>query len=277
VQSYEAIKGMFEAFRANRPNATGIIQWMLNSAWPSFYWQLYDYYLLPTAAYYAVKKANEPVQLVYNYGNHQVYAVNSTLKAYQKAIARIKLTDIQGNVISSDVRIVNLDENRSVAVYKVPPYYSTVFLSMTLLDDHNQVVADNFYWLTGNPDVYDWEKTEWFYTPMKSSADFRTLNYLPPAEIELIQHSSKNETEQVIETRINNLSNKIAFFMNIVLKDSANHTVFPVFWDDNYISLLPGESRNLHCTIPGSLDPEMKYIFALSGWNVKEQIINVVP
>jgi exo-1,4-beta-D-glucosaminidase len=50
--NYEAIRPMFEAFVVNWPVATGVVQWQLNSAWPEFYWQLYDWYLMPTGAYF---------------------------------------------------------------------------------------------------------------------------------------------------------------------------------------------------------------------------------
>lgn len=78
--NYEGTRAMFEAFRANIPQATGIVQWMLNSAWPSLYWQLYDYYKVPTAAYYSVKKSNCPKQLIYDYGKKVVVAVNESLE-----------------------------------------------------------------------------------------------------------------------------------------------------------------------------------------------------
>ena len=38
---------MFEAFARNKYTSTGVIQWMLNNAWPSMIWHLYDYYLRP--------------------------------------------------------------------------------------------------------------------------------------------------------------------------------------------------------------------------------------
>ena len=78
--SYESTKAMFEGFRAHWPHTTGIIQWMLNGARPGIYWQLYDYYKQPNAAYYGVKKANAPVQLIYDYHAMAVYAVNETLE-----------------------------------------------------------------------------------------------------------------------------------------------------------------------------------------------------
>jgi exo-1,4-beta-D-glucosaminidase len=272
VQSYEAMKGMFEAFRANRPNATGIVQWMLNSAWPSFYWQLYDYYLLPTAAYYAARKANEPLQLIYNYGNNSIYTVNETLNTLENAKARIRLFDIQGREILSEELAVIMESNKSAAIYKLPAISGNVFLVMSLLNGQNAMVADNFYWLSGKPDVYDWEKTEWFYTPIKTSADYKPLNYLAPAEVEVAQKTVKQDDNTVIEVTFTNKSKGIAFFINMVLKDGSNNTIFPVFWDDNYMSLAPEETRTINCKVPGSVSIGNDWTLSLSGWNVKEQI-----
>ena len=73
VMNYELMRPMFEAFRANKTRATGVIQWMLNAAWPKMYWQLYDYFLKPNGAYYGTKKACSPLQLIYNYGDFSIY------------------------------------------------------------------------------------------------------------------------------------------------------------------------------------------------------------
>lgn len=270
VQGYEAIKGMFESFRANRPNTTGIIQWMLNSAWPSFYWQLYDYYFIPTAAYYGVKKANEPVQLIYNYANRRLYIANSTLNSYDKLRASVVIADLQGGVVFSDEMVLNIDENTSEPIYRIPPVYNTSFLVLTLRDQNNRVIADNTYWLAGNPDVYDWEKTEWFYTPLKSRANFTALNYMPLASIELSRQYVASDRESAIETHVTNTSDRIAFFVNVSLRDSSNKTVVPVFWEDNYITLLPGESRQVKCRLYRPLKPEQQYKLIISGWNVNE-------
>ena len=34
VMNYELMRPMFEAFQVNKDNAMGVVQWMLNSAWP---------------------------------------------------------------------------------------------------------------------------------------------------------------------------------------------------------------------------------------------------
>ncbi len=59
VLQYEATRAMFEAFAGNKYRSSGIIYWMYNSAWPSMYWQLYDYFFAPNGAFYGTRKACE--------------------------------------------------------------------------------------------------------------------------------------------------------------------------------------------------------------------------
>jgi exo-1,4-beta-D-glucosaminidase len=275
AQSYEAMKAMFEAFRVNRPDATGVVQWMLNSAWPSFYWQLYDYYLLPTPAYYAARKANAPAQLIYHYGNNSIYASNETLGQLEDIKARIRLVNLQGRVILSEELSLVMPANQSVPVYELPGLSGNVFLFLSLIDGQHRTISDNVYWLSGKPDVYDWEKTEWFYTPMKNSADFKSLNFLVPADIELSTSKSVLDDERILAVTLKNASQKVAFFMNLTLKDTADKTIFPVFWEDNYLSLMPGETRTVRCSIPENSLRGSDYTLTLNGWNSKEQTLKI--
>jgi exo-1,4-beta-D-glucosaminidase len=96
--NYEAIRPMFEAFRTNRPNTTGVVQWMLNSAWLDTYWQLYDAYLMPTGAYYGTKTSCAPLQASYNYGNNAIYMNNDTKDSSQNTI-KIELFDSKSKLI----------------------------------------------------------------------------------------------------------------------------------------------------------------------------------
>ena len=77
AMQYDAERAMFEAYGRNKYNSTGVVQWMLNNAWPSLIWHLYDYYLQPGAGYYGAKKANEPVHAQYSYDDRTVAVVNS--------------------------------------------------------------------------------------------------------------------------------------------------------------------------------------------------------
>jgi exo-1,4-beta-D-glucosaminidase len=76
----------------------------------------------------------------------------------------------------------------------------------------------------------------------------------------------------VVDVKLTNATNKTAFFIQMNLKDKDNKTIFPVFWEDNYVSLLPGESRTYVCKLPsmGSFAGEISLV--VSGCNVKEQV-----
>ncbi len=120
--NYEAMRAMFEAFVANKHKATGVIQWMYNSAWPKLWWQLYDYYLQPNGAFYGARKAGEPVHILYNYGTQEIVAVNSTSTPSPKLKATIRVLDFGlKEVIAKTVDFGLLaDEVKTIDVLRLP-------------------------------------------------------------------------------------------------------------------------------------------------------------
>jgi len=77
--AYEGERAMFEAFGRNKYTSTGVIQWMLNNAWPSMIWHLYDYYLRPGGGYFGSKLACEPLHVQYSYDDRTIAIVNDRL------------------------------------------------------------------------------------------------------------------------------------------------------------------------------------------------------
>jgi hypothetical protein len=211
--NYELLRPMFEAFRVNEGRATGVIQWMLNAAWPKMYWQLFDWYLMPTGAFYGVKKACAPQQLVYHYADPSIYLVNDSpvgcavhtaarddggcmdrpLEAVCTAhpTGDIRVYDIESRLLLAVHLPLEPEKGTSQRVFKLPRLdrlSTTYFLSLRLLDADHAEVANNFYWLSTKPDVLDYQaKVEpWaYYTPSKEYADLTLLNHLPPAQVEV--------------------------------------------------------------------------------------------
>ena len=254
--SYEGTKAMFEAFRINIPRATGIIQWMLNSARPSVYWQLYDYYLQPNAAYYAVKRGNQPVQLIYDYQRRAVFAVNETLKPVTlNAAMRL----IAGTQDQHDQQTLTLEAGAVVKAFDVSAT-SDAFLFLKASDAAGAEIAVNDYFLPAGRDEYDWEKTNWVTTPITHYASYRALNNLPCVTCQLTskrkgQCSMFNDqcskfNGQCFELTITNPSSTVAFFQRLMVKDAKGTLVCPAYWSDNYVTLAPGESRTITCLLP---------------------------
>jgi hypothetical protein len=79
-----------------------------------------------------------------------------------------------------------------------------------------------------------------------------------------------------IAVKISNPANgPVAFFNRVSLIDSqTKKRILPVFYNDNYVSVLPGEDKVV--TISGSMvGKSSNAAVTVYGWNVPEQIINI--
>lgn len=268
--NYEGTRAMFEAFRVNIPQATGIVQWMLNSAWPSFYWQLYDYYKVPTAAYYSVKKANQTQQLIYDYGKKAVFAVNEGADA-QQLKAKMLIYDLNGKLLSQEEKDLNVPPYEVVEAFKVPAPKENTFLMLQLTDGQGKYLTDNFYCLATTDDVYDWAKSSWYQSPITKSADFTKLSSMPQADCVVDATMKQQGDSTLVEVKMANAPSALAFFVRLSLKDAQGELLTPVFWQDNYLSLAPAETRTVQCIIPQSVKLTSPVTLTVSGWNVPEK------
>ena len=272
VASYEAMRAMFEAFAVRRPVSTGIIQWMYNGAWPKIFWQLYDYYLMPNGAFYGARTANRPRQLIYDYGANAVWAVNEGAQPLVAAVATVRVLDLAAKEALAATRTLDVAVDTPVRVLDLPalpgitPVY---FLDLRLASADGAEIARSFYWLSTKPDVLDPARSEWFVTPNKAFADFTALARLPEAEVALEQRVEGEGEERRVRFTLTNRSPGIAFFIELKLvSEKTGETILPVEWDDNYLSLLPGERRELGATVRGRA-AEGSPVVRLSGWNVR--------
>jgi len=276
LMNYEAIRPMFEAFVVNRPTATGVVQWMLNSPWPEFYWQLYDYYLMPTGAYFGTQKAGQPSTLIYNYDDHKVYVSNDATTGIQDHTAQIRLFDINSNIIFEQNVKISLAEDESQSLIDLPALKGmndVYFLDLKLKNNTGNLVSENFYWLATQKDKLDWDKTIWFYTPQKQYADFTAINSMEKVDILLEKEIVSQGEEWEMNVTVSNPTEKLAFFMELMAtKKSDGSSILPVFWSDNYISLAPGESKTLNLKFYqkdlGNDEPVIK----IQGVNLKSDL-----
>ena len=58
----------------------------------------------------------------------------------------------------------------------------------------------------------------------------------------------------------------MAFFVRMAIKNADGELVAPVFWDDNFVSLKPGETRTYTCRMEGQAAEGLNV--EVSGWNV---------
>ncbi len=282
VLNYELMRPMFEAFQVNKAKAMGVIQWMLNSAWPNMYWQLYDSYLMPNGAFYGARNACKPLHLAYNYGDNSIRLINDHFYPVREMNAHIRVLDIQSKVLLDETVSAACDAEDAVKIYdlKIPENISTAyFLDLRLYDDKDRETDRNFYWLSQKQDVldYEYEFEDWpFYTPSKEYADYRALHKLKKVKPDVKYRLEKKNNGMHLLVELTNKDKELAFFTELsVLSGKDGLTYLPVFWDDNYVTLLPGESVKLKVTVPVNIKKEDKPVIKVSGWNVEEEYYNL--
>jgi exo-1,4-beta-D-glucosaminidase len=273
MQAYEGHRAMFEAFGRNKYTATGVIQWMLNDAWPGMIWHLYDWYLRPGGSYFGAKKANEPLHVQYSYDDRSVVVVNSRYAAVPNLKVTAKVYNLDMSVKFSREVTQGVGEDSSTRVLTLPEIAglsSTYFVGLRLEDASGDEVSRNFYWLSTKPETLDWEKSDWYHTPTRSFADYTALNTLPAVELKVTSQSRTQGADGVTAVTVANPSRSLAFAVRLKVKKGPDgDEALPIVWEDNYFPLLPGESRTVTATYRTTDLGRTTPVVEVEGWNVK--------
>jgi exo-1,4-beta-D-glucosaminidase len=265
VLQLEATRAMFEAFAGNKYRSSGIIYWMYNSAWPSLYWQLYDYYFAPNGAFYGTKKACEILHIQYAYDDGSVEVVNGPGMAYKDLKATVYMYNMDMKLVYSKEIPVSIagDESKKIVVPEKPADVQGVyFLKLVLNDVSGKEVSSNFYWLSAQGD---------------DKADFTSLNKLTKVNLNChISGGKQPDGRFKLTVNLENPSHGLAFSINPkILKSTSRDLVLPVYWDDNYFSMLPGEKRTLAVEFDGEDLSGEKPVFIVDGWNIEPLQLNI--
>jgi beta-mannosidase len=254
MADYEAYRAMYEGREAQLfTGSTAVLTWMSNPAQPSTTWQLYSYDLEPFASFFATRKACEPVHIIMNQSNFHLMLINHTAKTLDGLKARCRVLNMDGSVVSDTSTPASAKPSSvtDLGAIAFPPGLSAVhFVKTELLDAQGKLISDNFYWRGNNAN------------------DLTALASLPPANIEgnIVRHDAGGMF--FLDVTLTNTSKVVALMTHIQLrKEISNQRVLPVFYDDNYISLLPGESRTIKVEAAlNDLGVDIPAV-AVDGWN----------
>ena len=273
LMAYEGIRAMYEAYSRNKYTSTGVIQWMLNNAWPSMIWHLYDYYLRPGGGYFGAKIAMQALNPMYGYDDRSIWVVSSQYHDADNLELRAKIYNLDMTEKFSRKDKVNAAADSSTRVFTLPDIQGlsgTYFLRLTLQDTAGKIVGSNFYWLSTSPETLDWEKSNWYTTPTATYANFTALKQLPKAKLSLTSTSDRHGEEEITHVTVKNKGSGLAFFVRLKLdKSKGGEEILPVLWQDNYFSLMPGEEREITATYRATDAGATPPIVEDSGWNVE--------
>ena len=274
AMAYEGQRAMFEAYGRNKYQATGVVQWMLNNAWPSIIWHLYDWYLRPGGGYFGTKKANEMLHVQYSYDDRSIVVVNSYYERFAGCKVSAKVYNLDLTEKFSRSESADIEPDSATRVFSIPAIdglSKAYFVRLTLEDRGGKLASSNFYWLSTQPDVSDFAKGNGRFTPIKTFADLTALERLPPARVTVTSRAEQKGAEEVEHVTVENPTSQLAFQVHLtVLKGEGGPDIRPVLWDDNYFALMPHEKCEISATLHRKLLGGAKASIKVDGWNVPE-------
>jgi len=257
MANYEAFRAMYEGRNAQLFHpATAILTWMSNPAQPSFVWQIYHYDLEPMSSLFAVMHAGELVHIQFNEANGQLQVIDNLPTAVTDAVARVSVYNLDGTLAYQHETKVTAqpDLATNLGAIEFPASVSPVhFIELELKDSTGKLISSNFYWrsLPAHPD------------------DFNDLNKLPPVTLEATAFSKDTDGKRFLTVTLHNPSTGIALMTHLQLRrKTSDERVLPVFYSDNYVSLVPNETRTIKIEAALKDFKGEAALLVFDGWNV---------
>jgi hypothetical protein len=250
--NYNGYRGMFEGRSQYRQ---GLLLWMSHPAWPSMVWQTYDYYLEPTAAYFGCKKASEPIHIQWNPVFNNIEVVNNNAGYRTGLTANAKILNMDGSIQWEKEIKLNCKEDSTAICFKLefPASLSPVHFIRLILKDGDKALSDNFYWrglVDGN---------------------YQALRDLPAIKIQNSTRMERSGNNWVINTTLNNTSKSPAMMIRLkVVGNKDGNRILPVFYSDNYISLMPGETKTITMKLKNEDTEGQKPLVNITGFNLAD-------
>lgn len=262
--NYESYRAIFEGWNSRLFNTTsGVLLWMSHPAWPSMVWQTYTWDYETPGAYYGAKKGCEPIHVQYNMLTHGVEVVNTSLRTLSGLQVIGQIISLDGKILHEANTHLGISPNQVTKAmdFKVQDNLHSCYFIRLLLKYKNKVISQNFYWMS--------EKTP---------RDFTPLNNIPEVSLSGGNAEVRKEGKSLKGTVVlKNKTDKVALAVKLNIRNvKTDEALLPVYFDDGYFFLLPGEEKKVSFEFsPSNLLQEMK--LTAEGYNVKRQDISLIP
>ena len=285
LANYEAYRAMYEGRNAKLFNpATAVITWMSNPAQPSFVWQLYHHDLEPNSSLFAVQKSGEMVHIQLNELDGSIEVINNRPELLTGLTAYTSIYKLNGaEVAKREIPVTGppsskIDLGSLILPWEQPELSEVYFVRLDLKDKTGTAISQNFYWqgLPNHPDnlqALDQLKT------VELAATATRLDRAGQTQITLTLHNPGTQVALMahIQLRRTNASAPPAGRPSITTDGTTTNAdplsnvtarVLPVFYSDNYISLVPNETRTITIEAPTPDLKDENPMLVLDGWNI---------
>lgn len=267
-------KSIWEVWNYNKLHygdryTSGFLYWYHNSPIRQVAGRMWDWSLEPTAGLYAAQNACEPLHPQFDYLKNTVSVVNDYYQAFKNYKVIAEAYDLNMKKIFSKEATVDLPEDGVVNdIFKIDFSKATTsiqFLKLRLLDSRNNQVGSNFYWRSNN----EYEGATTLTGP--ATAGFQDIEKLKKTTLTVKQRAFIRDRKHIIELDMKNTGRSLSFFTQVQWLDSNKKPVRPSFYTDNFICLMPGESRKIEIETDMKKLTEREYSLVVKGFNIDRQ------
>ncbi|MBP0458926.1 discoidin domain-containing protein [Streptomyces montanisoli] len=260
--NYENTRAMFEAWNANLwKDASGLMLWMSHPAWHSTVWQTYDYDFDVNGTYYGARAACEARHVQADPKDWRVLAVNHTPQELRGARVSARLYDLTGRQLGAtrraDVDVAPAATAEAFDVAWTDGLPDLHLLRLTLEDARGTVLSRNTYWRYRDP------------------ADMKALNKTRRATVSASLGRVRKvpgDRREVVAS-VHNRGAAVASMVRLSLLDAhSGDRVLPTLYGDNYLWLLPGESRTVTLSWPAAALRSGRPALRTEGYNAARAV-----
>jgi len=256
LANYEVFRAMYEGRNAQMFTATtGVLTWMSHPAQPSFVWQLYHYDLEPNASLFAVEKAAETIHIQLNESTGAIQLINNRPDPLTSLTVGLTVFNAESQMVAQKtlpIASVQPSSTFTVAQFTPPASISPVyFVKLDLLSTDSHPLSSNFYWQASVQD------------------DLTALATLPTVALQASATTRIAGDDTLITVTLHNPTPTIALMAHLQLhQKQSGKRVLPVFYSDNYITLVPGESRTVTLQCATKDLAHQSPLVLLDGFNI---------
>jgi mannosylglycoprotein endo-beta-mannosidase len=229
VVNYEQYRALQEGFNAGMWNAyTGMLVWKNQNPWTSLRGQFYDVFLDQTGGFYGYQHGAVPLHVQLNLNDSAICVLNQTTNNVTGLTVEAELYGLHGEKLNNEQFQLDVSVNSHKIAGKLnlaAKPAGLYFARLLLKNRTGETVDENLYWLTNSP------------------GDMQKLEQLEAAQL---QFEVENETPGRFVAYINNSGKETAFFSRLKVVDKqTGELLLPVFFNDNYFTLFPGEQKQI--------------------------------
>lgn len=262
--NYNQYRGLIEGFSSHMWEwYTGVILWKTQNPWTSMRGQMYDYYLDQNAGLYGLNHGSEPLHILLDHTKNQVMIANNTFKTIHDLMIQVNAFDMEGKKTLIYQEIVSIIPTTSKRYGSIGRRLTElqkeqgVFLQMNLFDHHQKLVSENFYWLPNE------------------NGEYSGIQKMDNVQLNVKANKIDNNT---IEVKLFNpsIDNPVSFFNRVsIVNEKTGLRELPVFYSDNYVSIIPGEEKSITIDI-GAIQKSSDLSVRIQGWNTATFDVDLV-